>query len=426
MLANSGARWAFVDARWQAVDRAAADEARRRSSASSRSAAPSTRALLERDPAAAIRRRAPRRSCMALLHERHDRTAEGRRDHARQPACDEPALPRRRRAVAPGDAILHRGAAVARLGALRAAARPRAARSTSCRSRAASTPTRSVALLAALGPRVVLRRADDGEAARRRRRRSAIARARPAEEHRLRRRPDVRRRLQGGVRGARAAPRADLRPGRIADDDHRDESRVARRRDRARRRRAHRLGRRRADRHRRRRRGRRRRAAAGGRGRRSAGARADGDARATGGIRRRARRRSPTAGCTPATSARFDGDGFLTLKDRSKDLIISGGSNIYPREVEEVLLRAPGRRRSGGRSAARTRVGRGSRRLRRRARRVAGRRRAAALERSLDALCLERIARFKRPKAYVFLARAAEEQRRQGAEDRAARAVASR
>ena len=38
----------------------------------------------------------------------------------------------------------------------------------------------------------------------------------------------------------------------------------------------------------------------------------------------------------------LDEDGFLTLKDRSKDLIISGGSNIYPREVEEVLLTAPG------------------------------------------------------------------------------------
>lgn len=34
----------------------------------------------------------------------------------------------------------------------------------------------------------------------------------------------------------------------------------------------------------------------------------------------------------------LDGDGFLTLTDRSKDVIISGGSNIYPREVEEVLL----------------------------------------------------------------------------------------
>jgi len=38
----------------------------------------------------------------------------------------------------------------------------------------------------------------------------------------------------------------------------------------------------------------------------------------------------------------LDADGFLTLKDRSKDVIISGGSNIYPREVEEVLLTAPG------------------------------------------------------------------------------------
>jgi acyl-CoA synthetase (AMP-forming)/AMP-acid ligase II len=35
----------------------------------------------------------------------------------------------------------------------------------------------------------------------------------------------------------------------------------------------------------------------------------------------------------------IDSDGFLTLKDRSKDVIISGGTNIYPREIEEVLLR---------------------------------------------------------------------------------------
>jgi acyl-CoA synthetase (AMP-forming)/AMP-acid ligase II len=34
-------------------------------------------------------------------------------------------------------------------------------------------------------------------------------------------------------------------------------------------------------------------------------------------------------------------EGFLTLRDRSKDMIISGGSNIYPREIEEVLLRDP-------------------------------------------------------------------------------------
>ena len=37
----------------------------------------------------------------------------------------------------------------------------------------------------------------------------------------------------------------------------------------------------------------------------------------------------------------FDEDGYLTLRDRSKDLIISGGMNIYPREVEEALLHHP-------------------------------------------------------------------------------------
>ena len=37
----------------------------------------------------------------------------------------------------------------------------------------------------------------------------------------------------------------------------------------------------------------------------------------------------------------FDVDGKLTLRDRSKDVIISGGSNIYPREVEEVLITFP-------------------------------------------------------------------------------------
>jgi long-chain acyl-CoA synthetase len=37
----------------------------------------------------------------------------------------------------------------------------------------------------------------------------------------------------------------------------------------------------------------------------------------------------------------LDERGFLTLLDRAKDLIISGGSNIYPREVEEVLLEDP-------------------------------------------------------------------------------------
>jgi long-chain acyl-CoA synthetase len=95
----------------------------------------------------------------------------------------------------------------------------------------------------------------------------------------------------------------------------------------------------------------------------------------------------------------LDGDGFLTLKDRAKDLIISGGSNIYPREIEEVLQRhaavaevaVVGRKHPDwGEEVVAcvvARVGADT----------------AALEDQLDALCLENIARFKRPKAYVFV-----------------------
>jgi long-chain acyl-CoA synthetase len=100
----------------------------------------------------------------------------------------------------------------------------------------------------------------------------------------------------------------------------------------------------------------------------------------------------------------FDADGFLTLKDRSKDLIISGGSNIYPREVEEVLQAHPdvvevaviGRPHpEWGEEVIACVVARNV---------PSAPANHSALERALDALCLERIARFKRPKAYVFLA----------------------
>jgi long-chain acyl-CoA synthetase len=89
----------------------------------------------------------------------------------------------------------------------------------------------------------------------------------------------------------------------------------------------------------------------------------------------------------------FDHDGYLTLKDRSKDVIISGGSNIYPREVEEILLKHDKVRevsvigrpdREWGEVVVAYIVG-------------------DAAPADLDALCLQSIARFKRPKDYVFI-----------------------
>jgi len=93
----------------------------------------------------------------------------------------------------------------------------------------------------------------------------------------------------------------------------------------------------------------------------------------------------------------MDDDGFLTLRDRSKDMIISGGSNIYPREIEEVLLRHPDLVEAA----------------------VVGRphpdwgeevvafvvpKPEAEVERAaLDQLCLDHIARFKRPRQYRFV-----------------------
>jgi acyl-CoA synthetase (AMP-forming)/AMP-acid ligase II len=94
----------------------------------------------------------------------------------------------------------------------------------------------------------------------------------------------------------------------------------------------------------------------------------------------------------------MDAAGFVTLHDRSKDVIISGGTNIYPREVEEALLEHPA-------------VAEVS---------VVGRPHPDWGEEvvafvvaepghdpdpaALDAHCNDHIARFKRPKHYRFLA----------------------
>jgi long-chain acyl-CoA synthetase len=92
---------------------------------------------------------------------------------------------------------------------------------------------------------------------------------------------------------------------------------------------------------------------------------------------------------------RLSADGYLTLVDRSKDVIISGGSNIYPREVEEVLLTHPD-------VAEVSVVGRPHPDWGEEVVAFVVTRPGTALdEAALDALCRAEIARFKRPKAYV-------------------------
>jgi len=94
----------------------------------------------------------------------------------------------------------------------------------------------------------------------------------------------------------------------------------------------------------------------------------------------------------------FDEDGFLTLKDRSKDLIVSGGSNVYPREVEEVLLTHPA-------VAEASVVGRADREWGEVVVAFVVPRGAAPPVAELDRLCLDHIARFKRPREYRFVDR---------------------
>jgi len=93
----------------------------------------------------------------------------------------------------------------------------------------------------------------------------------------------------------------------------------------------------------------------------------------------------------------FDAAGYLTLVDRSKDLIISGGSNIYPREVEEVLLMHPALKEVAVLGAPDADWGEA-------VVAVLVRQPGAAVDAAeLDRFCLDHIARFKRPKRYLFV-----------------------
>ena len=93
----------------------------------------------------------------------------------------------------------------------------------------------------------------------------------------------------------------------------------------------------------------------------------------------------------------LDGDGFLTLKDRSKDVIISGGTNIYPREVEEALLTHPAVYEVSVIGIPDAEWGESVCAF------VVTAEGKTVDEAALDRHCTDNIARFKRPKSYRFV-----------------------
>jgi len=94
--------------------------------------------------------------------------------------------------------------------------------------------------------------------------------------------------------------------------------------------------------------------------------------------------------------AKQSADGFITLVDRAKDVIISGGSNIYPREVEEVLTQHQdvieasviGKKDNDWGEIVIAIIVSADKNL---------------TTEQLDAFCLEHMGRFKRPKHYIFI-----------------------
>ena len=99
--------------------------------------------------------------------------------------------------------------------------------------------------------------------------------------------------------------------------------------------------------------------------------------------------------------AEVDADGFIYIKDRSKDMVISGGENVYPAEVEDVLSGHAGVREVGviGQPSAKwgesvcAVVARGD----------GWKGDDEMLVQELKSLAQTRLARFKQPKSYVFV-----------------------
>jgi malonyl-CoA/methylmalonyl-CoA synthetase len=91
---------------------------------------------------------------------------------------------------------------------------------------------------------------------------------------------------------------------------------------------------------------------------------------------------------------RFDADGYLEIVGRAKDLIISGGLNVYPKEVEEALDALPGVTESAVIGVPHPDFGEG----------IVAVYTGSAKPAELDGALAEHLAGFKRPKHYVRVA----------------------
>ncbi|MCL5961331.1 MAG: long-chain fatty acid--CoA ligase [Chloroflexi bacterium] len=95
--------------------------------------------------------------------------------------------------------------------------------------------------------------------------------------------------------------------------------------------------------------------------------------------------------------ATVDEDGYVYIVDRKKDMIISGGENVYPREVEEVLYTHPAVLEVSVIGAPDPRWGESVRAV------VSLRQGTTVTEQELIDYCRGRLAGYKRPKSVVFV-----------------------
>ncbi len=94
--------------------------------------------------------------------------------------------------------------------------------------------------------------------------------------------------------------------------------------------------------------------------------------------------------------ATIDADGFVTIADRKKDMIISGGENIYPAEVENVILGHPKVADVGV-------IGRDSQKWGEVPMAIVVKGDDSLTEKELIDYCQGKLARFKQPKSAVFI-----------------------